>query len=53
MAFHLHIDSIEDFVKFVAVITGEDLDSEDIKKLTEELNKDSDALIEAEKKDGG
>jgi len=46
--FELRITSIEDFMAFVAVIKGENLDMQKLKAFTKELNKDSSILIEAE-----
>lgn len=48
--FRLEITSLDEFIKFVNLIRGEDLDAEKLKSLTDALNKDADALIEAEKK---
>lgn len=50
--FHLEINSFDEFVKFVALIRDEDLDSDKIKKLTASLNKSTSELNKAIKSQG-
>lgn len=51
--FEIKISGIDDFMAFVAIIRGEELDFQKLKKFTKELNKDSDALIKAENENKG
>lgn len=44
--FEIKISGIDDFMAFVAIIRGEDL--EELKKVTKELNKSTNDLIKAE-----
>lgn len=45
--FHLEINSIGEFITFVMVIRGGNLDLEKLKQLTQELNQSSDPLKKA------
>lgn len=47
--FKLEITTIEDFSLFVRIIKGEDVNDDEIKKLTKTLNFTTDRLEEAEK----
>lgn len=42
--FQIYIDNLEDFLIFVDIIKGKDLDEEKLKKLTRILNRDSKEL---------
>lgn len=45
--FHFEINSFEDFVSFVALIKGKEIDLDEIKNLTSKLNVADNALEEA------
>ncbi len=42
--FQVYIDSLEDFLVFIDIVKGKDMDEEKLKKLTKILNKDSKEL---------
>ena len=45
--FHFEINSFEDFVSFIAIIRGKEIDFNEIKKLTKELNQSDKTLQNA------
>ena len=45
--FHLEINSLDDFFRFIEIIKGKEIDPKEIKKLTETLNLSTDSLAEA------
>jgi len=45
--FHFEINSFEDFVSFVAIIRGKEINLEEIKNLTKQLSQSDKALEDA------
>jgi len=46
-AFHLEINSFDEFIRFVTIIRGEDSSLDALKKLNAEVNKGDDVLVKA------
>ena len=51
--FHFEINCFEDFVSFIAIIRGKEIDLDEIKKLTSQINKDDKTLQTAINKNKG